>query len=72
MKKVLLFLSQGFEKAETAAFIDVFGWSRVVKGVEPIELVVVGLEDEIKATHNLVVRPQKLKLDEFSAFCLPG
>jgi 4-methyl-5(b-hydroxyethyl)-thiazole monophosphate biosynthesis len=37
---------------------------------------VVGLDNQIKATHNLVVRPQKLlkevKLDEFSAFCMPG
>lgn len=27
MKRVLLFLSQGFEEMEAAAFIDVLGWT---------------------------------------------
>ncbi len=76
MKKVLLFLSQGFEEVEAAAFIDVFGWTRTTEGVEPVELVVAGLHEEIKAAHSLVVKPQhllrELNLAEFSALALPG
>ncbi|KAF0133280.1 MAG: 4-methyl-5(b-hydroxyethyl)-thiazole monophosphate biosynthesi [Candidatus Saganbacteria bacterium] len=77
MKKVLLlFLSQGFEEAEASAFIDVCGWSRIVKDVQPVELLTVGLHNEIKAAHNLIVKPQKLLKEinpsNFDAFALPG
>ena len=30
-KKVLLFAPQGFEDIEVAAFIDILGWTRVLK-----------------------------------------
>lgn len=76
MKKVLLFLSQGFEEVEASAFIDVCGWSRVVKDVQPVELITVGLHNEIKAAHNLIIKPQKLLSEivssDFDAFALPG
>ncbi len=76
MKKVLLFLSRGFEEIEAAAFIDVFGWTRTTKGVEPVEIIVTGLHPEIKAAHSLVVRPhfllKELDLNEFSALAIPG
>jgi len=76
MKKVLLFLAQGFEELEAAAFIDVFGWTRVTPGVEPVEVVVAGLHRKVTAAHSLVVKPQhlleELDLEEFDAFVLPG
>lgn len=76
MKKVLLFLSQGFEEVEASAFIDICGWTKIVKNVQPIELTTAGLHNEIKATHNLIVKPQKLLNEiapaEFDAFALPG
>jgi 4-methyl-5(b-hydroxyethyl)-thiazole monophosphate biosynthesis len=76
MKKVLLFLSQGFEEVEAAAFIDVFGWTHTTEGVEPVEVVVAGLHPEIRAAHSLIVKPQhlleELDLTEFSALALPG
>jgi 4-methyl-5(b-hydroxyethyl)-thiazole monophosphate biosynthesis len=76
LKKVLIFLSQGFEEIEAAAFIDVFGWTRTTEGVEPVEVVVAGLHPEIRAAHSLVVKPQhlleELNLAEFSALALPG
>jgi 4-methyl-5(b-hydroxyethyl)-thiazole monophosphate biosynthesis len=76
MKKVLLFLAQGFEELEAAAFIDVFGWTRVTPGVEAVELITAGLRSEVRAAHSLLVRPQhlleELDLKEFDAFALPG
>lgn len=76
MKKVLLFLSQGFEELEAAAFIDVLGWTRSVDGVNPVDVVVAGLHEEIKAAHSLIIKPQYLldevNLDEFSALAIPG
>ena len=76
MKKVLLFLAQGFEELEAAAFIDVIGWTHATPGAEPVELVTSGLSREVRAAHSLVVRPQhllrELNLKEFAAFALPG
>lgn len=76
MKKVLLFLSQGFEEMEAAAFIDVLGWTRTTAGVTPVETVVAGLRPEIHATHSLIVRPQTqlpgLGLGQFAALAIPG
>ena len=76
MKKVLLFLSQGFEEVEAAAFIDVLGWTRSTAGVTPVETVVAGLRSEIRAAHSLVVCPQnllpELDLSRFAALALPG
>lgn len=76
MKKVLLFLSQGFEEMEAAAFIDVLGWTHTTDGVTPVETVVAGLRSEIKATHSLIVHPQNLlkdlDLNQFDALAFPG
>ena len=76
MKRVLLFLSEGFEEAEASGFIDVCGWSRVVQDVEPVELVTVGLRPEIRAAHSLVVKSQRLLQDvdpaTFDAIAVPG
>lgn len=44
-KKVLLFLSQGFEEHEAGAFTNVTGCSRVY-GIEPVSLVTTGLRNE--------------------------
>ena len=37
MKRVLLFLAQGFEAYEASVFTDVIGWSRAF-GIEPVDL----------------------------------
>ncbi|WP_028313558.1 DJ-1/PfpI family protein [Desulfatibacillum aliphaticivorans] len=75
MKKVLLFLAQGFEEYEAAVFTDVLGWSRVVGDV-PVEVVTAGLRPEIQCTWSLIVKPQAqlkdLDLAEFDALAIPG
>ncbi len=76
MKRVLLFLAMGFEEVEAAAFTDVLGWTWSVDDVNPVEVVVTGLHEEIRAAHSLVVKPQylldELDLSRFSALALPG
>ncbi|WP_242628305.1 hypothetical protein [Klebsiella quasipneumoniae] len=42
MKKVILFLCQGLEEYEASAFTDAIGWTTTY-GMEPVELVTVGL-----------------------------
>lgn len=75
MKRVLLFLAQGFEEYEAAVFTDVIGWSRVF-GTEPVDLVTTGLRSEIKCTWNLTVKPEiefgKVKTMDFDALAIPG
>lgn len=74
-KKVLLFLSQGFEEYEAAVFTDVIGWSRAY-GTKPVDLVTTGLRPSIKCTWNFVVRPEldfnKIKIKDFDALAIPG
>lgn len=75
MKKVLLFLAQGFEEYEAAVFTDVLGWSKDL-GFEPVEVLTVGLREEIKATWNFTVKPESLlseiNPDEYDAIAVPG
>lgn len=75
MKRVLLFLAQGFEAYEASVFTDVIGWSRVF-GTEPVDLVTTGLRSEIRCTWNLNVRPEigfdEIKSMDFAALAIPG
>jgi 4-methyl-5(b-hydroxyethyl)-thiazole monophosphate biosynthesis len=74
-KRVLLFLAQGFEELEAAAFTDVFGWSRS-DGLEPVGLTICGLRAQVKATWNLLVVPEMqladVNIDDFDALAIPG
>jgi 4-methyl-5(b-hydroxyethyl)-thiazole monophosphate biosynthesis len=74
-KKVLLFLSQGFEEYEAGVFTDVIGWSREL-GKEPVEMISTALRPEIKCKWNLIVRPEiefdKINLDDYDALAIPG
>ncbi len=75
MKKVLLFLPQGFEIYEASAFIDVIGWN-LVDGDGTTKLFTGGFTREVKSTFDqrLVVDfvIDEIKPDEFDALALPG
>uniref|UniRef100_UPI003217430F DJ-1/PfpI family protein n=1 Tax=uncultured Draconibacterium sp. TaxID=1573823 RepID=UPI003217430F len=74
-KKVLLFLSQGFEAYEAAAFTDVLGWSREA-GFEPVDMVTTALHTELRCYWNLIVKPElpfnQVNVDDFDALAIPG
>ncbi len=74
-KKVLLFLSQGFEAYEASVFTDVIGWSREA-GILPIDLVTTGLRPTIKCYWNLIVQPEisfdKVNSEDYDALAIPG
>lgn len=74
-KKVLLFLNQGFEELEAAAFTDVLGWSRIVNE-EPVEVTTAGFRSEIPCTWNFTVKPQiqfdEINFNEYDALAIPG
>jgi 4-methyl-5(b-hydroxyethyl)-thiazole monophosphate biosynthesis len=74
-KRVLLFLSQGFEEYEASVFTDVIGWSRIY-GSEPVDLITTGLRPEIKCTWNMIVKPEiefgKVDYRDYDALAIPG
>lgn len=74
-KKVLLFLSQGFEAYEASGFTDVIGWSREA-GLEPVELITTGLRSELTCYWNLKVKPElafhQINVDDYDALAIPG
>jgi len=75
MKRVLLFLAQGFEEYEASVFTDVIGWSRIY-GTDPVELKTTGLRKEIKCTWNFVVKPEldfnEINVNDYDALAIPG
>jgi 4-methyl-5(b-hydroxyethyl)-thiazole monophosphate biosynthesis len=75
MKKVLLFLTQGFEAYEASVFTDVIGWSREA-GLTPVDLITTGLRPEITCYWNLIVKPElpfdQISVDDFDALAIPG
>jgi len=75
MKRVLLFLCQGFEELEASVFTDVMGWSRL-EGDQAVELVTAGFRPKLKCTWNMTVIPEinfdDICADEFDALAIPG
>lgn len=75
MKRVLLLIPEGAELFETAAFFDVLGWASA-EGSEPIQVVTVGLEPEVRSAFGLRITPDRLladvDVDEFDALAVPG
>lgn len=74
-KKVLLFLSQGFEELEAAAFTDVMGWSRV-EGLVGVNLDTTGFHNQIQGNWNFKVQPEisfnDVVISEYDALAIPG
>lgn len=75
MKKVLLFLLEGFEAYEASVFTDVFGWSRET-GIKEVSLITTGLRPTINCYWNLIVTPElsfdQININDFDALAIPG
>lgn len=75
MKKVLLFLPDGFETFEASVFIDVIGWN-LVDGDGTTELFSCGFHREVKTTFNqrMVVDYliDEIDVADFDALAIPG
>lgn len=77
MKKILIFVSNGFESLELSPFIDVFGWNNIV-GNKKVFPTICAIHDEIYATWNLKIIPEvnlssvSLDLNEYDSLIIPG
>jgi 4-methyl-5(b-hydroxyethyl)-thiazole monophosphate biosynthesis len=75
MKKILMLLANGFELYEASVFTDVIGWD-MVYGTKDTELVLCGMNREIKSSFNHIVHANltidEVKVEEFDAIAIPG
>lgn len=78
MKKVLMFLAQGFEDLEAVTVMDVIGWTTVREHLIPLELQTCAFHDEVagkfgtRISVDFNLRKRTLPLNDYSAFVLPG
>lgn len=75
MKRILLFLPQGFEMIEAAAFIDIMAWN-MIEGNGQTVLKTCGFKREIIATggHKMIAELliSDVNADDFDALAIPG
>jgi protein deglycase len=75
MKKVLLFLAEGFETFEASVFIDVIGWN-LVEGDGTTQLFTCGIQREVKTSFNQKFITDyvidEIDVDNFDALAIPG
>ena len=75
-KKVLLFVPQGFEDIEVATFTDILGWTRVLKEVKPVDVVITALRKTVCSKHNLTITTHmlmdKVNASDYQALIIPG
>ncbi len=75
-KRVLLFAPQGFEDIEVAAFTDILGWTKILKDVKPVDVIITGFKRNVYSKHGLSVRTHILLKDvnpkDYSALIIPG
>jgi len=68
-------LCQGLEEYEASAFTDAIGWTTTY-GLEPVELVTVGLRKKVKCAWNFTIEPEyqldEIDGDSFDAIAIPG
>ncbi|MGL4753921.1 MAG: DJ-1/PfpI family protein, partial [Aeromonadaceae bacterium] len=75
MKRALLVVCQGVEEFEASVFTDALGWTTTY-GLEPIELVTVGLRPKVRCAWNFTIEPQyqleQIDVTAFDALLIPG
>lgn len=75
-KRVLLFVPRGFEDLEVATFTDVIGWTRVLKEVKSVDLVITAFRSSIRSKHNLTINAHMLldevTISDYDALIIPG
>lgn len=78
MKKVLMFLSQGFEDLEAVSIIDVLGWTEVRNHLEKIELKTIAFHKEVKGRFGVkikvdyIINQNDIDFTIFDGFVLVG
>jgi 4-methyl-5(b-hydroxyethyl)-thiazole monophosphate biosynthesis len=74
--KALLFAPQGFEDIEVAAFTDILGWTKILKEVKSVDVVITAFRKYVRSKHNLTIKSHilldKVKPQDYHALIIPG
>jgi len=75
-KKVLIFIPQGFEDLEVTTFTGILGWSRILKEVNPVDVVKTAFRKTVCSKHNLNIVADMLmdnvNASDYQALIIPG
>ena len=75
-EKVLLFAPQGFEDIELTTFTNILGWTRILKEVKAIDVVITAFNKHISSKHGLTIKSHilldKVKVSDYQALIIPG
>jgi len=75
-KKILLFVPQGFEDIEVAAFTNILGWTKVLNEVKPVDVVITAFKKTVCSKHNLSIVADilmdKVNDSDYQALIIPG
>ncbi len=75
-KKVLLFAPQGFEDIEVTTFTNILGWTRILKEVKSIDVVITAFKKHISSKHGLNIKADmlfdKVEVSDYKALIIPG
>lgn len=75
-KRVLLFLTSGFEDAEAACALDVLGWTRYRPSVATVDVTVAAFREEVRGAFGTTMKADVLigQVDatRFDALVVPG
>jgi len=75
-KKVLLFAPQGFEDIEVTTFTNILGWTRILKDVKSIDVVITAFKKHISSKHGLNIKADmlidKVEVSDYTALIIPG
>ena len=73
--KILVFCAKGFETMEFSAFIDVFGWARMIMGILYRQRHA-GLNRKVISTFGIPIIVDKtldeINVEEYDALAIPG
>ena len=76
MKRVLVFLAEGFEDAEAACMVDVLGWSRYRPSIATVSVEFTGLHDEVRGAFGTRFKTdapiEEIDPHRYDAFVIPG
>ncbi len=76
MKNVLIVAADGMEDMEIAPLMEIPGWTKVVEGVEQINVKIAGWDNPVRMMHGTRIVPdlkmEDAKVDEYDAIVIPG
>jgi len=76
VKKVLLVATDGMEDIEIAAIREISGWTKLVEGIEQVDVQIGAWDNPVRLFHGTNIIPdldmKKANVDDYDAIVIPG